>query len=106
ACQVDVAPAPVPGQPPPMACTREFAPVCARRDGRVRTFDNACLARVAGFRIIHRGQCRATGPVSPIPPRPSRPIACTFEYAPVCARRGSRIQTFSNECLARAEGFV
>jgi Kazal-type serine protease inhibitor-like protein len=39
-------------------------------------------------------------------PRPiPRPQACTFEYAPVCGQRGDRLRTFSNACLARAEGF-
>jgi len=39
-------------------------------------------------------------------PRPvPRPQACTFEHAPVCGQRGDRLRTFSNACLARAEGF-
>jgi len=37
---------------------------------------------------------------------PSRPPQmCTMEHAPVCAQRGSLNRTFSNACLARADGF-
>ncbi|WFP65416.1 Kazal-type serine protease inhibitor domain-containing protein [Mesorhizobium sp. WSM4904] len=38
-------------------CTREYAPVCARRHGEVRTFPNACEARAADYRIIGNGPC-------------------------------------------------
>jgi hypothetical protein len=43
-------------------------------------------------------------PVRPLPPRPGPP-ACTREFNPVCARRGGDTQTFSNACIARAEGY-
>ncbi len=81
------------------ACTREYAPVCAaRRGSRPRTFSNACLARNAGARIIHRGACRG-GQAQ------SSPGVCTMEHRPVCARtRHGRPQTFSNACLARHAG--
>ena len=50
-----------PGRPdrPPRerACTREYAPVCARRGGDVRTFGNSCEAEAARYRIVRRGQC-------------------------------------------------
>lgn len=39
------------------------------------------------------------------PPRPEKPMACTREYAPVCAVRGRQRQTFSNACTARSERF-
>lgn len=45
------------------------------------------------------------GPDRPRPPRPDRPQMCTMEYDPVCARRGERQRTFSNACMARAEGY-
>lgn len=45
------------GRPPAQACTREYAPVCARRDGVVRTFGNACEAEAARHRVIRRGAC-------------------------------------------------
>src|SRR5690606_26571598 len=38
---------------------------------------------------------------------PSRPglQMCTRHYDPVCARRGSEVQTFSNACMADRAGF-
>ncbi len=42
---------------PPRACTREYAPVCARRGRDVRTFGNACEARAAEYRILGPGRC-------------------------------------------------
>lgn len=39
----------------PTFCTREYAPVCARRHGEERTFPNACEARAADYRIIGCG---------------------------------------------------
>jgi len=96
--QCSVAIPPIAGRP--VACSREFAPVCARRGGRQRTFDNACTARASGFQVINRGQCRAS-----TPPVSSRPVACTREFAPICARRGNVSLTFDNACLARAKGF-
>lgn len=38
-------------------------------------------------------------------PRPEKPVACTQEYAPVCAAKGRQRKTFSNMCMARAEGW-
>lgn len=93
---------PAPPRPggPPQACTFEYAPVCAARGGREQTFGNACMARVDGFRVVHEGECRRGGGGGQRPPQ-----ACTREYAPVCAERGNRRQTFGNACVARAEGF-
>ena len=34
------------------------------------------------------------------------PAICTREYAPVCARSGRRDRTFSNACMAKAEGYT
>lgn len=39
------------------ACTREYAPVCARQGRDVRTFGNACEARAADYRVVSRGRC-------------------------------------------------
>ncbi|MCR4268676.1 Kazal-type serine protease inhibitor [Nitratireductor sp. ZSWI3] len=92
-----------PTRPPrpdrPQICTREYAPVCARAGSRQRTFSNACMARAAGYRPVHPGQCRQQSE------RPDRPQACTMEYRPVCARRGGSVRTFGNACSARAEGY-
>jgi hypothetical protein len=85
----------------PHICTREFAPVCGQRGNRRQTFSNACMARASGFAVVHRGQCGATSL-----PSAGRPIACTLENAPVCARRGNQQRSFSNACNAQAAGFV
>lgn len=57
-------PGPVPGpgprpgpRPPPRACTAEYVPVCATRNGALRTFSNACMAQAAEWRIVRRGGC-------------------------------------------------
>ncbi|MCT7374408.1 Kazal-type serine protease inhibitor domain-containing protein [Chelativorans salis] len=88
-----------PRPPRPQICTQEYAPVCARRGERLRTFSNACFAEAEGFRPVHRGECR------PQSSRPDRPQFCTREYAPVCARRGNRIRTFGNACEAEAADY-
>ncbi|MER8791777.1 Kazal-type serine protease inhibitor domain-containing protein [Mesorhizobium sp. M0983] len=46
-----------------------------------------------------------TVPVDQPRPVTPRPQACTFQHAPVCGRRGDRLQTFGNACMARAQGF-
>lgn len=46
-----------PGPDRPRVCTREYAPVCARRGRDVRTFGNACEARAADYRVIGSGRC-------------------------------------------------
>ena len=84
----------------PIACTLEHAPVCARRGSRERTFSNACNAQAAGFLVVHRGGCLMSSP-----PGAGGPVACTHEFAPVCAVRGGAVRTFDNGCLARASGF-
>jgi len=38
-------------------CTREYAPVCARRGGDIRTFGNSCEAEAAEYRILDQGPC-------------------------------------------------
>lgn len=42
----------------PQACTREYAPVCARQGRRRQTFPNACMAEAEGFRVIDNGPCQ------------------------------------------------
>ncbi|WP_426236087.1 Kazal-type serine protease inhibitor domain-containing protein [Pararhizobium sp. DWP1-1-3] len=94
-------PYPRPEPSNPQMCTMQYDPVCGERGNNRRTFGNACQARAEGYRISGRGECR--------PQRPDfgddRPQVCTREYAPVCARQGRREQTFSNGCMAEAEGF-
>jgi hypothetical protein len=93
--------------PEPAFCTREYAPVCARRGNTWRTFANACLARTSDWRIMHAGECRP----QPLPPRPQplppprpEPI-CSRIYQPVCAVRGRTFRTFPNACEARVSNF-
>jgi hypothetical protein len=102
ACQVEVVETrPVPVQPPFAGggfCTREFAPVCARRGDRLQTFSNSCLARESGFRIVAPGECRIGRP-------PVVDYACPRDFNPVCARRGGDVRTFANSCRAEEAGF-
>ena len=56
---METMPRPERPRPPerPLACTREFAPVCAMQRGQQRTFENACVARSQRWRIVHNGPC-------------------------------------------------
>ena len=66
ACTVVVEdPAPIDPGPGPRICTREYQPVCARRDGERRTFPNECLAETSGYRVIRNGECRRVDDESP-----------------------------------------
>lgn len=91
---------------PPYACPDIYAPVCAARPGQRQTFDNRCEAEREGFQVVRNGQCRREPPPlrsEPLPP--PRTTVCPQIYAPVCARQGSVIRTFSNECVAEGSGF-
>lgn len=96
-----------PGGPGPVEqyCTREYAPVCARRGGDRQTFPNECEADRAGYNVIRDGECRRDRPDDPRPPRPDRPQMCPAIYAPVCAQRGNDRQTFESACHAGAAGY-
>ena len=98
ACTVVVEdPAPIDPGPGPRICTREYQPVCARRDGERRTFPNECLAETSGYRVIRDGECRRVDDESP--------RVCTRVYDPVCAvGRGER-RTFGNTCEAEVAGY-
>lgn len=85
----------------PGFCTREYAPVCATRGNRERTFGNACEARRAGWAIESRGECER---IIVQPPRPE-PLLCPQIYQPVCATRNGRTRTFGNSCEADASGW-
>lgn len=96
---------PRPPERRPVACTMEYNPVCGERHGKERTFSNACMARAKGFRIAHGGECRRGGHNGPRPGDEQSSGMCTREYMPVCARRGDRIRSFSNACMADAKGY-
>jgi hypothetical protein len=88
------------------ACPKTLDPVCAKRGGDVRTFANDCRADEAGFRVIYAGECNGGGGGGASEPGDGGPQQyCTKEYVPVCARRGSRFQTFPNQCEAENAGF-
>ena len=106
ACVVEEAP---PARP--QFCPQIYAPVCAKRGGQVRTFDNECMARGNGYQVIRSGECGGTGPrppMSPAPPgaqpqpRPDR--ICPQIYAPVCAVRNGQASTYDNDCVAGGRG--
>jgi Kazal-type serine protease inhibitor domain len=93
---------PPPPNPRPGICTREYRPVCGVRGyGERQTFPNACTAEVEGYRIVQRGECR---PIRP-PQSDDGVTVCPQIYAPVCARQGSVLRTFPNECQAEGSGF-
>lgn len=96
-------------QPEERVCSRQFDPVCARRGERRETFPNSCLAEEAGYRVVRGGECRDdaddSGGRNESDGRDGSGGACTREYRPVCARRGSNERTFGNECEARSADY-
>ena len=52
----------------PTVCTEQYAPVCGRINGVLRTYSNQCFARADGADVIAQGPCTATV----IPPGRSR----------------------------------
>jgi len=104
----------------PIACTMEYAPVCAQvktivcptptcsdnncSSGGVcttelakKTFSNRCVAKASGAEFLYEGECG-----SPV----EQPCACTKEYVPVCGEFKAQEyeKTFSNACEAKCAG--
>lgn len=88
----------------PRSCTRQYAPVCARRGGDRQTFNNSCLAEQSGYRVVREGECRRDGDWGGGGGE-EQPRFCTREYRPVCARRGGSVRSFPNACEARAADY-
>ena len=71
-------------------CPRIFLPVCAvNKAGERQTFGNACMAKAAHARFLHKGECTAGE-------------FCSFIFLPVCALDPATRQptTYPNACLA------
>jgi hypothetical protein len=75
-------------------CPRIYLPVCGFKDGMKHTYGNACEARQAHARILHRGKCAGEGWI------------CTFIYQPVCALdpQTRRPNQYPNLCVAENAG--
>ena len=86
--------------PRPIACTREFQPVCAVLDnGQLSSYDNACTAcadqAVAGH---YPGACAAPAMTACEDPRPQ---ICTLDYRPACGQlTNGETTTYGNACMA------
>ncbi|HUD92775.1 hypothetical protein [Sphingobium sp.] len=48
---------PHPPRPEKPICTREYAPVCAAKGWRRKTFSNACMARAERYTVISPKPC-------------------------------------------------
>ncbi len=51
-------------------CTRQYAPVCARKGRTLKTYGNSCTARCAKARVCAKGRCKACPVFRLIKPRP------------------------------------
>ncbi len=84
-------------KPQPRFCTKEYAPVCALAPvrcvrapcpaGMRRTFGNACEAKAAGARILHKGVCRKPGAFPPVVIRPDWRRCRKWTVKTLCQRR-------------------
>ncbi|NGO52153.1 Kazal-type serine protease inhibitor domain-containing protein [Allomesorhizobium camelthorni] len=63
------------------------------------------LSHSAAFLLLVAGIVSACTVVVEQPRPAPAPVACTLQHDPVCGQRGDRQRTFTNACLARAEGF-
>jgi hypothetical protein len=52
---------PHPDDARPTVCTEQYDPVCARAGDLVKTYPNACFARLAGATVIAQGSCLEGG---------------------------------------------
>ena len=57
ACMEDMPRPERPGPPDRPMCTREYAPVCAAKGWKRKTFSNACMAQTKGYSVISEQAC-------------------------------------------------
>ncbi len=76
---------------PPVYCTTQYDPVCARTvKGVLTTYNNDCSAKQAGAAVIARSVCDR--------------VKCPPAEFTVCARKGGKNASFTNSCVAEKEG--
>jgi hypothetical protein len=76
---------------PPVYCTTQYDPVCARTvKGVLTTFTNDCAARQAGAAVIAKGSCDR--------------VKCPPAELTVCARKDGKNKSYTNACVAEKEG--
>lgn len=84
-------------------CPANWDPVCGRKGNETRTLGNSCVATREGYEILYMGEC---GIELPSPPLSPEPTMCPMIYQPVCGKKGFETRTFSNDCVARGEGYA
>ncbi|PNW70721.1 hypothetical protein CHLRE_17g731800v5 [Chlamydomonas reinhardtii] len=85
-------------QPADCVCPFIYAPVCAKKNGKLSTYSNACTARCDGARVKYQGACAdASGCAAVTCPAPSDDPKADL----VC---GNDDVEYPNECLASCTG--
>jgi hypothetical protein len=78
---------------PPVYCTTQYDPVCARSvAGVLTTFANDCAANAAGAAVILKGTCER--------------VKCPPVELTVCAHKDGKNRNYTNACVAEKEGAV
>ena len=76
---------------PPVYCTTQYDPVCARTvKGVLVTFTNECSAKQAGAAVIAKGSCDR--------------VKCPPAELTVCARKDGKNRGYTNSCVAEKDG--
>jgi hypothetical protein len=76
---------------PPVYCTTQYDPVCARIvKGVLTTFTNDCSAKQAGAAVIAKGTCER--------------VKCPPAELTVCARKDGKNRDYTNACIAEKDG--